>query len=67
MTGIIRIIETAVGDKVKAGDVLVRMEAMKMEHALTAPCDGTISSINCGINETVNDSMVLAEIKQDDA
>ncbi|CAG0909721.1 unnamed protein product, partial [Cyprideis torosa] len=30
------------GDKVEKGEVIVVLEAMKMENSLTAPCDGTI-------------------------
>jgi biotin carboxyl carrier protein len=33
-------LSVAHGDKVKAGDNLVVLEAMKMEHVITAPCDG---------------------------
>lgn len=37
-----KVIKIAVshGDTVKAGDNLVVLEAMKMEHVITAPCDG---------------------------
>lgn len=64
MTGVIRTLEVAAGDAVKQGDVLVRMEAMKMEHALTAPCDGVINQINCAIGETVSDGLMLIDIEQ---
>lgn len=36
-----------VGDKVKAGQKLAILEAMKMEHTITSPCEGTVKSINC--------------------
>ena len=45
MTGVITVVEYEEGQKVAAGDILVRMEAMKMEHALTAPCNGTIANV----------------------
>lgn len=36
----------AVGDRVVTGDVLGVMEAMKMEHALKAPFDGTVTEVD---------------------
>lgn len=36
-----------VGDKVKSGQKLAILEAMKMEHVITSPCNGTVKSINC--------------------
>jgi acetyl/propionyl-CoA carboxylase alpha subunit len=46
MPGRITRLAVAVGDKVKAGQTLVVMEAMKMEHALTAPADGQVSAVH---------------------
>jgi biotin carboxyl carrier protein len=40
MPGKVIKLSVAHGDKVKAGDNLVVLEAMKMEHVITAPCDG---------------------------
>jgi urea carboxylase len=36
-----------VDSKVKAGDALVIIESMKMEIAVSAPCDGEIVQLNC--------------------
>ena len=36
-----------VGDKVKSGQKLAILEAMKMEHTITSPCDGTVKCVNC--------------------
>ncbi len=40
MPGKVIKLSVAHGDKVKAGQNLVVLEAMKMEHVITAPCDG---------------------------
>ena len=41
MPGTITKVFRKVGDKVKKGESIIAMEAMKMEHTLSAPCDGT--------------------------
>ena len=43
MPGNILDIKVANGASVKKGDVLVILEAMKMENEITAPCDGTVT------------------------
>ncbi|WP_372981585.1 acetyl-CoA carboxylase biotin carboxylase subunit [Marinobacter sediminum] len=45
MNGAIVAVQAKVGDKVTAGQTLVIMEAMKMEHAIKAPADGVVSEI----------------------
>lgn len=45
MPGTVLRIEVAQGQAVKAGQVLVVMEAMKMENEITAPADGTVAQI----------------------
>ncbi|MGB0709877.1 MAG: acetyl/propionyl/methylcrotonyl-CoA carboxylase subunit alpha [Candidatus Puniceispirillaceae bacterium] len=63
MTGVVTVLECAVGQEVAKGDVLIRMEAMKMEHALTAPCDGMVRVIYSAVGETANDGMVLITLE----
>lgn len=41
------------GQKVKSGDVLVIIEAMKMENEVCAPCDGIVKSIKVANGQTV--------------
>jgi len=43
-----------VGDQVKAGQPLFKMEAMKMENEINARIDGTISAVNISAGDTVN-------------
>lgn len=45
MTGGILDIKVSVGTKVKKGDILLILEAMKMENEITSPCDGVVSQI----------------------
>ena len=66
MTGVITVLETRKGKQVKTGDIVIRMEAMKMEHAMPAPCDGTVEAVNCKVGDTVEDGRVLIELRQAD-
>ncbi|RPJ83320.1 MAG: biotin/lipoyl-binding protein [Acidobacteria bacterium] len=50
------------GQAVRAGDVLVKLEAMKMELAIRAPRAGTVVSINCTVGELVAQGAQLLEI-----
>ena len=52
----------AEGDKVVAGDLVVVLEAMKMEQPLTAHKDGVVASIGAAIGETVASGHVLLTI-----
>ncbi len=45
MPGLVQAVDCAVGDTVAAGDRLVVLEAMKMEHVLAAPRDGVIAEV----------------------
>ena len=42
MPGTVLAVKKNVGDAVKAGDVVIVLEAMKMENDIVAPCDGTV-------------------------
>ena len=54
-------INVTAGQTVKAGDVLVVLEAMKMELAVTAPRDGRIRAIACRVGELVQPGVPLVE------
>ena len=62
MPGMIVKYEKKVGDKVAQGDTVVVLEAMKMENALPAPCDGTISAIDFESGDSITKGAVLCVI-----
>lgn len=45
MPGTILDVKVANGQTVKKGDVLMILEAMKMENEIMSPCDGTVTSV----------------------
>ncbi|MFT6957377.1 MAG: geranyl-CoA carboxylase alpha subunit [Halieaceae bacterium] len=51
------------GDEVVAGQTLVVLEAMKMEHALKAGISGKIESVNCSTGQQVKSKQILATIE----
>ena len=51
------------GQAVKKGDVLMILEAMKMQNEITSPVDGTVKSINVAADQSVKPNEVLAVIK----
>lgn len=58
--GTILKVNASVGDTVKKGDVLVVLEAMKMENDITAPKDGVIASVDVQQGATVvTDTLLL--------
>ena len=62
MPGSIVNINVSAGQAVKAGDVLIVLEAMKMENDITAPCDGVVKQIVTSKGATVNTDDVLLVI-----
>jgi acetyl/propionyl-CoA carboxylase alpha subunit len=50
------------GDKVVKGQGLMTLEAMKMEHALTAPFDGTVEAVSVTLGAQVTEGAVLAKL-----
>jgi len=54
----------AEGDVVTKGQVLVVLEAMKMEHALTAPSDGVVAELRVKLGDQVSEGVVLARLAE---
>jgi len=51
------------GDKVKKGDILILLEAMKMRNRVMAPMDGTVKLINVSMNQIVAKNALLIEVE----
>jgi acetyl/propionyl-CoA carboxylase alpha subunit len=63
MPGSVARIGGQVGDRVKAGRPVVWLEAMKMEHAVTAPTDGVLTELNVAVGQQVDLGAVLARVE----
>ena len=62
MPGKIIKICSKVGDQVKLGDPVIVMEAMKMEHTLSAPKDGVIKAIYASEGELVDGNFSVVDL-----
>ena len=63
MPGKVIDIKVKKGKKVKAGDTLVILEAMKMEHSIKASEDGTVSELLISVNDQVENGALLMVVK----
>jgi 3-methylcrotonyl-CoA carboxylase alpha subunit len=63
MPGRIIAVDVAVGDTVAKGQKLVTLEAMKMEHSLTAPFDGVVAELNAETGAQVQVEALLVRIE----
>ena len=62
MPGKILGVKAAVGQAVKRGEVLIVLEAMKMENEIVAPEDGTVASINVTTGSSVEAGEIIATL-----
>ena len=62
MPGKVLMVDVQPGDRVAAGQVLVVMEAMKMEHQITAPADGEVSEVRAAVGDQVDNGELLVVI-----
>lgn len=62
MPGKILGVKTQAGAAVKRGQVILILEAMKMENEIVAPQDGTIASINVAVGDMVEPGATLATL-----
>ena len=64
MPGRIIAVEVTAGQTVAKGQKLLTLEAMKMEHSLVAPFDGTVAELNAETGAQVTEGAVLARIER---
>ena len=62
MPGTILDVRVQNGSKVRKGDVLVILEAMKMENEIQAPCDGTVTSVSVRKGDSVETQALICTI-----
>ena len=67
MPGSVLRVGAAVGDTVTAGQPLVWLEAMKMEHTIAAPADGVLAELNVTAGTQVEVGAVLARVDSGEA
>ncbi len=62
MPGTILSVNVSAGDSVKKGQVLMILEAMKMENEIMCPCDGTVTSVSVTKGAAVESGTPLCTI-----
>ncbi|UUZ68816.1 acetyl-CoA carboxylase biotin carboxyl carrier protein subunit [Polaromonas sp. P2-4] len=65
MNGRVVAVFAAVGDRVEAGQPIITLEAMKMEHVHAAPLSGIVKALNVAAGDQVPVSRIMAEIEAD--
>ncbi len=63
MPGLISVVNVKEGDRVKSGDTMMILEAMKMENEICAPCDGVVTSVMAAKGTTVETGTPLVTVK----
>ena len=66
MPGSVLRVGAAAGDPVTAGQPLIWLEAMKMEHTVTAPSDGVLTELNVAAGQQVEVGAVLARVETEE-
>jgi 3-methylcrotonyl-CoA carboxylase alpha subunit len=64
MPGRVIAVDVAAGDTVTKGQKLLTLEAMKMEHGLTAPFDGVVAELNAAVGSQVQVDALLVRIEK---
>jgi len=62
LPGVVVSVAVTVGSRVRAGEVLMVIEAMKMEHTISAPHDGTVRAIHFVLGDRVPEGSELLEL-----
>ncbi len=66
LTGLVTEVRVREGARVRQGETLVVMEAMKLVHALTAPFDGKVAKLSARTGETMPAKSILIELEEDE-
>jgi 3-methylcrotonyl-CoA carboxylase alpha subunit len=62
--GLVKVVKASAGQTVAKGDPLMVLEAMKMEHTLTAPRDGRIAEVFAAAGDLVQEGTVLVQLEE---
>jgi len=66
MPGKIIAIHASSGDRVRRGQLLLVMEAMKMEHSIVAPHDGAVEQVRYKVGDQVQEGETLVSLREAD-
>jgi methylmalonyl-CoA carboxyltransferase small subunit len=61
ISGVVRRVSAQVGQAIQANDVLLVLEAMKMETVITSPVAGKVAKVNVNVGDPVVGGQVLVE------
>ncbi len=67
MPGRVIAVDVAEGDRVAKGQMLLTLEAMKMEHGLIAPFDGTVGALETEVGAQVSEGALLVRIEAEES
>ncbi|MFM8754838.1 MAG: acetyl-CoA carboxylase biotin carboxyl carrier protein subunit, partial [Phenylobacterium sp.] len=65
LPGKVAAVSVSEGDRVLRGDILLVVEAMKMEHGLAAPFDGVVEVLSASVGDQVREGEVLARVRSE--
>jgi methylmalonyl-CoA carboxyltransferase small subunit len=63
IAGVVRRVSAQVGQAIQANDVLLVLEAMKMETVITSPVAGKVARVNTAVGDAVQSGQVLVEFE----
>ncbi len=64
MPGNVLATHVGVGDDVQAGQLLLILEAMKMQHRITAPFDGSVTELHVAAGDQVDNGALLVMLEE---
>ena len=67
MPGAVLATQVSAGTKVSKGDLLVILEAMKMEHRIVAPRDGVVDQVHVSVGDQVDNAQLLVTLTEEES